>query len=324
MSAIDFPNSPTVGQTFSAGGNVWQWTGTVWQVVRVTPTGPTGPQGPTGPAGDTGPTGSSGQFTAQASTPPSSPLAGDAWFNTEDGAVYIYYDDYWVEVGTSEFGGATGPTGPAGVAGATGPTGPSGGPTGPTGPAGTGDTGPTGPAGEAGATGPTGPAGATGATGTGDTGPTGPAGATGATGATGPAGDTGPTGPQGPQGVSITFQGTVATVGNLPSSGNDVNDAYIVEADGNLYVWDGDSWNDVGQIIGPMGPTGATGPSGVVQTIFYGLDFDAAEGRLYVDDYVVDDSGYVYSEDYEEWLLSENTLTFVWNNNKPSHLALEG
>lgn len=297
MSSIDFPNSPTIGQTFSAGGNVWQWTGTVWQVVRVTPTGPTGPQGPQGDTGPTGPTGSSGQFTAQASTPPSSPLAGDAWFNTEDGAVYIYYDDYWVEVGTSEFGGATGPAGSAGATGPTGPTGPSGGPTGPTGPTGAGDTGPTGPAGEAGATGPTGA--------TGDTGPTGATGASGA------------------QGVSITFQGSVATVGNLPAEGNDVNDAYIVDADGNLYVWDGDSWNDVGQIVGPTGPTGATGPSGVVQTIFYGLEFDAAEGRLYVDDYVVNSTGYVYSEDYEEWLLSENTLTFIWNNSKPSHLALE-
>ena len=117
MSAIDFPNSPAVDSTFSAGANVWRWTGTVWQVVRVTPTGPTGATGLTGATGPTGATGSAGQFTAQANTPPASPIAGDAWFNTEDGAVYIYYDSYWVEVGTTEFGGATGPTGPAGGAG---------------------------------------------------------------------------------------------------------------------------------------------------------------------------------------------------------------
>ena len=316
MPAIDFPNSPAVDDTFSAGGNVWRWTGTVWQVVRVTPTGPTGATGGTGPTGPTGPTGSSGQFTAQASTPPASPLAGDAWFNTEDGAVYIYYDNYWVEVGTSEFGGATGPTGPAGSAGDTGPTGPAGGPTG--------ATGATGPTGATGATstapGPTGPTGATGATGAGDTGPTGPSGVTGPTGDTGP---TAATGASGAQGVSITFQGSVAAVVNLPASENDVNDAYIVDANGNLYVWDGDSWNDVGQIVGPTGPTGSTGPSGVVQTTFYGFEFDAAEGRLYIDDYAVNSTGYVYGDDYEEWLLSENTLTFVWNNNKPSHLALE-
>ena len=319
MSAIDFPNSPSVDQTFSAGGNVWRWTGTVWQVVRVTPTGPTGAAGATGPTGPTGASGSAGQFTAQSNTPPASPVAGDAWFNTEDGAVYIYYDSYWVEIGTSEFGGATGPTGPAGGAGVTGPTGPAGGPTGPTGATGStgatgaGDTGPTGPTGATGGAGPTGP------TGAGATGPTGSTGATGPTGAS----VTGPTGPTGAQGLSITFEGSVGATGSLPTVGNDVNDAYIVNADGNLYVWDGDSWNDVGQIVGPTGATGATGPSGVVQTIFYGLEYDIAEGRLYIDDYVVDNASYVYSEIYEEWLLSENTLTFVWNNSKPSHLALE-
>ena len=89
-------------------------------------------------------------------------------------------------------------------------------------------------------------------------GPTGPTGPTGSTGATGP---TGPIGATGPQGVSITFVGTVATTGNLPGSAN-INDAYIVEADGNLYVWDGDSWNDVGQIVGPEGAQGPTGPIG--------------------------------------------------------------
>jgi hypothetical protein len=109
----------------------------------------------------------------------------------------------------------------------------------------------------------------------------------------------------------------------LPSSSNTVNDAYIVDADGDLYVWNGATWESVGQIVGPTGPTGATGPSGVVQTIFYGFEFDVAEGKLYIDDYAVNSTGYVYSEDYEEWLLSENTLAFVWNNNKPSHLALE-
>jgi hypothetical protein len=51
-------------------------------------------------------------------------------------------------------------------------------------------------------------------------------------------------------------------VGNLPSSGNSVNDAYIVDADGNLYVWNGSTWTDAGQIVGPQGLTGATGPTG--------------------------------------------------------------
>jgi hypothetical protein len=77
-------------------------------------------------------------------------------------------------------------------------------------------------------------------------------------------------GPTGPQGTSINVKGTVATVGNLPPTGNVVNDAYIVTADGDLYVWGGSAWNNVGQIVGPIGPTGptgaigATGPTGSV------------------------------------------------------------
>ena len=94
-------------------------------------------------------------------------------------------------------------------------------------------------------------------------GPTGATGATGPTGSTGATGPTGATGATGAQGTSITFKGTVATVGNLPG-GAAVNDAYIVSADGNLYVWSGTVWNDVGQIVGPIGPIGATGPTGAI------------------------------------------------------------
>jgi hypothetical protein len=58
--------------------------------------------------------------------------------------------------------------------------------------------------------------------------------------------------------------GTVANVASLPALGNSVNDAYIVEADGDLYVWSGSAWSSVGQIVGPTGPTGpsVTGPTG--------------------------------------------------------------
>ena len=82
----------------------------------------------------------------------------------------------------------------------------------------------------------------------------------GVTGATGPTGEAGPTGAQG---VNINFVGSVANTGALPSSGNDVNDAYIVDADGNLWVWNGSSWNDAGQIVGPQGVTGEAGATGV-------------------------------------------------------------
>jgi hypothetical protein len=266
-------------------GNIYVWYGLAWtdggQIV-----------GPTGPPGE---------FIPQASTPPSSPVAGDVWFDTENGAVFVYYDDFWVEIGTTEFGGATGPTGPQGEVGPTGPTGPQGdqgiaGPTGSTGATGPIVTGPTGPQGlgsqakgafntyaefaggpgatvgevgdfyivyedntvyiytaddgwvEAGAIiGPTGP------TGPEVTGPTGP-----------PSTVLGPTGPTGPQGTSIRLLGSVAAVINLPPTGNQINDAYIVDEDGDLYVWGGEAWSSVGQIVGPTGPTGpsVTGPTG--------------------------------------------------------------
>jgi collagen type VII alpha len=137
-------------------------------------------------------------------------------------------------------------------------------PIGATGPQGAiGPTGPTGPTGAQGITGPTGAASQV----TGPTGPTGPTGAQGVAGPTGAAsqvtGPTGPTGPQGPQGVPITLKGSKSTVGDLPSSGNTLNDAWIVDADGDIYVWNGTSWYSAGQIVGATGPTGPQGIQGV-------------------------------------------------------------
>src|SRR5580765_8242220 len=90
-------------------------------------------------------------------------------------------------------------------------------------------------------------------------GPPGPAGATGTTGATGP---TGPTGPQGATGSGVTMKGSVATSGALPSSGNAQGDAYIVQADDSLWIWNGSSWISGGSIQGPPGATGSTGATG--------------------------------------------------------------
>ncbi|MGH1435256.1 MAG: tail fiber domain-containing protein [Lewinella sp.] len=98
----------------------------------------------------------------------------------------------------------------------------------------------------------------------GATGPQGEAGPPGAPGATGPQGPTGPVGPQGPagqDGTGVQIVGTVATVGNLPASGN-AGDLYIVQADGDGYVWDGSMWVNVGQIQGPQGAPGPIGPQG--------------------------------------------------------------
>ena len=115
--------------------------------------------------------------------------------------------------------------------------------------------GPTGPTGDTGEIGPTGP-----------TGPTGAQGEPGTDGTDGVDGDTGPTGPTGPQGEGLTIIGTLDNVGELPTDNNTLNDAYII--DGDLYVWDGTDWQNVGSVQGPtglqgpQGDTGATGPTG--------------------------------------------------------------
>jgi Collagen triple helix repeat (20 copies) len=86
----------------------------------------------------------------------------------------------------------------------------------------------------------------------------GPQGPIGPTGATGPAG---PNGVPGPVGPSIQIKGSVPTVGDLPPSAG-INDGYIVDADGHLYIWNGTAWTNAGAIVGPPGPVGAQGPTG--------------------------------------------------------------
>ena len=97
----------------------------------------------------------------------------------------------------------------------------------------------------------------------GATGPQGPAGAKGDTGApstiAGPKGDTGLTGDKGADGTSINIIGTLVSSADLPASG-EKGDAYSIT--GNLWVWAGTEWVDVGPIQGPKGDTGATGPKG--------------------------------------------------------------
>jgi len=87
---IDFPNSPTLNQLFSAGDQLWYWDGSVWRIsVAQGPVGPTGPLGPTGPTG-----------AASTVTGPTGPL------------------------GPTGPTGSIGATGPIGPTGSTGPTGP--------------------------------------------------------------------------------------------------------------------------------------------------------------------------------------------------------
>ena len=64
MAVIDFPNSPTLNQTYTNGIQTYRWNGTAWRLVRTSAQGPTGPTGPAGldstAIGATGPTGPTG------------------------------------------------------------------------------------------------------------------------------------------------------------------------------------------------------------------------------------------------------------------------
>ena len=56
--AIDFPNSPSVGDTHSDGGAVWKWNGYAWR--RIPDPGAKGEPGEKGQKGEIGNTGSQG------------------------------------------------------------------------------------------------------------------------------------------------------------------------------------------------------------------------------------------------------------------------
>ena len=271
---IDFPNSPVVGDQHASGGTAWSWDGSVWNVVSsaaaVGPTGPTGSQGDIGPQGDVGPQG----------------VVGDTGPQGVQGVQGVTGG-----IGSQGVQGVTGPTGQQGIQGIQGDQGIQG-VQGDTGPQGVqGDTGLQGVIGDIGPQGDTGPTGSPGTFAVSEIEPISPVegdiwfsslegklllyydnfwietivgeiGPTGDTGATGLTGDTGPQGVTGAQGTDIHFIGSVAAVENLPPTGNSNNDAYIVDADGNLYVWDGSAWVDAGQIVGPQGDTGPQGAIG--------------------------------------------------------------
>ena len=75
--AIDFPDSPSVDDTHTVGDRIWKWTGVYWELSST-----------------------SSLFTAS-DTAPSSPTAGDIWFESSTGKTYIRYDSYWIEIGSA-------------------------------------------------------------------------------------------------------------------------------------------------------------------------------------------------------------------------------
>jgi hypothetical protein len=72
-------------------------------------------------------------------------------------------------------------------------------------------------------------------------------------------GPPGPPGPPGPQGAAVNIIGELADAGLLPETGQP-GDAYLIAGD--LHVWTGTGWENVGTIQGPPGATGAPGTAG--------------------------------------------------------------
>ena len=188
--------------------------------------------GDTGPKGDTGDIGIGTVIKGHYNTydefiqvHPSGSL-GDAYI--VDGSYYYWDGTGWANAGSIK--GDKGDTGDKGVKGDTGAKGSKGD---------KGETGPAGPQGEPGLKGDTG-----------DTGPSGD---------TGPAG---PTGDTGAAGAGLTIKGSYDSYEELINdhpTGND-GDSYLVN--GSLYVWNGSSWENVGNIKGEKGDTGETGAKG--------------------------------------------------------------
>ena len=49
-------------------------------------------------------TGPTGKIDVSASTPPTPTYEGQIWFDSEEIKTYVYYDSFWVEIGSSEIG----------------------------------------------------------------------------------------------------------------------------------------------------------------------------------------------------------------------------
>jgi hypothetical protein len=132
MTAIDFPNSPTVDDLFTVGDRTWKWTGSVWITVEEAVVGPAGvvasdseptstdvlwldtdeePDVPVPTGGTDGQvltkTSSADYATAWENIPEGTTVISSAtapedtgaiWYDTENGNAYIYYDGFWTSI----------------------------------------------------------------------------------------------------------------------------------------------------------------------------------------------------------------------------------
>lgn len=92
---------------------------------------------------------------------------------------------------------------------------------------------------------------------------------------------TGVYGEKGADGTSVTILGSYNTLAELQAAHptGSLGDAYMVSGD--LYVWNGSAWGDVGQIQGPQGPQGIAGTSVTISSIAYAVTTTDSEPSSY-------------------------------------------
>ena len=123
MASLDFPSSPTNGQTYSSAGITWTYdsTYTVWNVTSSGPVGYSGSQGYTGSKGDIGYSGSLG-YTGSAGTNGTNGYNGSQGY-TGSASTVIGYTGSKGDIGYTGSAGTNGTNGYTGSAGTTGYTG---------------------------------------------------------------------------------------------------------------------------------------------------------------------------------------------------------
>jgi hypothetical protein len=131
---ISFPSNPTPGQTHQTGGQTWVYDGIAWAGIVAGATGATGPVGYTanvavydegnlvvttatgldfvGPgitanlvngnvAITVSATGSGGANVAVSADPPTGPVTGALWIDSETGELSAFYGNAWAEIYTA-------------------------------------------------------------------------------------------------------------------------------------------------------------------------------------------------------------------------------
>lgn len=185
---------------------------------------------------------------------------GDSYVVQATGFLWLWEGTSWLEVG--QFTGFTGSQGFTGGIGFTGSQGFGF----------TGSRGNTGFTGSEGFTGSIGYTGSIGFTGSQGAGFTGSQGVTGFVGSRGLPGVFAAVGFTGSAGTSVKIVGSVSTSSALPLPyGGAVSDGYITQDTGNLWMWTGSAWINLGLIRGPQGFTGSGGSGGTVGDDDWGL-----------------------------------------------------